>query len=251
MTAPANPLTKHAAVAAGPAVTLPAHDLRVFLRAFCDLGYDPDALLAAAGLRDHDFTNPDARVSCEAYGTVLARAQQERFTPNLALELARVTPMGAWPLLDYLVLTADTVGAGAHQLARYMRLTGSPVTFSVHDEGDPIRIEITTTVSSFAVEFQAAIMHLHFRRELAGQFMADAISFRHTPDDPRAFERILGCPIIPNATWNGTTLSRAVWQLPLPRRDPLAPRNARTDTRTTFCNDCRVAQGYRSKSSEC
>lgn len=221
MTAHANPLTERVAAAAVPEVTLPAHDLRVFLKALRDLGYDPDALLAATGLRDHDLTNPDARVSCEAYGVVLARAQHERFTPNLALELARVTPMGAWPLLDYLVLTADTVGAGVHQLARYMRLTGSPVTISLRDDGDPIRIEITTAVSPFAVEFQAAIMHLHFRRELTGQFIADAISFQHMPDDPRGFERILGCRIVPNAAWNGTTLSRAVWQLPLPRRDPL------------------------------
>jgi hypothetical protein len=221
MTAPANPLIERAMAAAPSAVTLPAHDLNVFLKALRDLGYDPDALLAAAGLRDRDLTNPDARVSCEALGTVLARAQQERRTHNLALELARVTPMGAWPLLDYLVLTADTVGAGVHQLARYMRLTGSPVTFLLHDAGDPIRIEITTSMSSFAVEFQVAIMHLHFRRELAGQFIADAISFRHTPDDPGGFERMLGCPIVPNATWNGTTLSPEVWRLPLPRRDPL------------------------------
>jgi AraC-like DNA-binding protein len=151
----------------------------------------------------------------------LARAQQERRTPNLALELARVTPMGAWPLLDYLVLTADTVGAGVHQLARYMRLTGSPVTFLLHDASDPIRIEITTSMSSLAVEFQVAIMHLHCRRARAGRFIADAISFRHTPDDPRGFERMLGCPIVPDATWNSTTLSPAVWRLPLPRRDPL------------------------------
>jgi AraC-like DNA-binding protein len=221
MTVHANPLTERVAAAAGPAVTLPAHDLRVFLKALADLGYNPETLLAASGVRDQDLTSPDARVSCEAYGAVLARAQRERFTPNLALELARVTPMGAWPLLDYLVLTADTVGAGVHQLARYMRLTGSPVTFLLRDDGDPIRIEITTSVSPFAIEFQAAIMHLHFCKELAGQFIADAISFQHMPDDPQAFARVLGCPIIPNATWNGTTLSRAIWRLPLPRRDPL------------------------------
>jgi AraC-like DNA-binding protein len=221
MTAYANSLTERVVAGADALITLPAHNLRVFLNALRDLGYNTEALLAAAGLRDQDLSNPDARVSCEAYGTVLSRAQQQRFTPNLALEIARVTPFGAWPLLDYLVLTADTVGAGVHQLARYMRLTGSPVTMSVRDAGDAIRIEITTSVSPFAVEFQAAIMHMHFRKELGDQFMAHAINFQHMPDDPRAYERILGCPIKANATWSGTTLSRAVWQLSLPRRDPL------------------------------
>jgi len=106
-------------------MTLPAHDLRVLLDGLGRLGHDVDALLAEAGLRDADFTNPDARVPCEAYGEVLTRAQQARFTPNLALELARVTPLGAWPLLDYPVVTADTIGAGVRQLQRYFHLTGN------------------------------------------------------------------------------------------------------------------------------
>jgi hypothetical protein len=54
MTAYANSLTERVAAPAPPALTLPAHDLRVFLKALRDLGYDPDALLTAAGLRDQD-----------------------------------------------------------------------------------------------------------------------------------------------------------------------------------------------------
>jgi AraC-like DNA-binding protein len=215
------PLTERVAAGAAPATTLPASDLRIFLKALRDLGYNPEALLAAAGLRDQDLAHPDARVSCELYGTILGRAQQERFTPNLGLALARVTPLGAWPLLDYLVLTADTVGAGVHQLTRYLRLTGSPVTLRLRDDGDPIRIEIASAVSPLAAEFQVAIMHFHFHKELAERFVADGISFQHRPDDPNAFERTFGCPIACNATWSGTTLSPAVWHLPLPRRDPL------------------------------
>ena len=96
------------------------------MNAFERLGYDVDTLLASAGLRDTDLNDPDARIPCEAYGALVSRAQQERFTPNLALELARLTPMGAYPLLDYLVLTSDTVGAGVRQLARYFRLDRQP-----------------------------------------------------------------------------------------------------------------------------
>ena len=39
---------------------------------------------------------------------LIADAQRTRFTPNLALEVARMTPIGAYPLLDYLVLTSET-----------------------------------------------------------------------------------------------------------------------------------------------
>ena len=147
MTARANSLTER--------VTKPASDAACDVDAAGDrrsrhsmnglgrLGYDVDALLASAGLRDTDLNDPDARIPCEALGTILSRAQQERFTPNLALELARLTPMGAYPLLDYLVLTSDTVGAGVRQLARYFRLVGNPVVINVHEEGDPIRVEMS------------------------------------------------------------------------------------------------------------
>src|SRR5262245_46020821 len=93
MTPRANSLTARVTarrVTAAPPMTLPAHDLRVFLDGLGRLGYEVDSLLAAARLEQVDLGIPDARVSCEAYGAVLAQAQQERFTPNLALELARV-----------------------------------------------------------------------------------------------------------------------------------------------------------------
>jgi AraC-like DNA-binding protein len=223
MTTPANSVTARAtgaSAAAASTQTLPAHDLRVFLDGLGLLGYSVEELLAAAGLRRADLTKPDARISCGAYGAVLARAQQERFTPNLALELARVTPLGAWPLVDYLVVTADTVAAGVRQLARYLRIIGAPFSIEVRDEGEPIRVEMTTLTVPFAIEFDAALMVLHFRNEAEGVFEA-SLSFTHALDDPVDFARILGCPISSNASWSGIILPRQTWRLPLRRRDPI------------------------------
>jgi AraC-like DNA-binding protein len=223
MTAHANSLTarvKDRNAASGSAMTLPAHDLRVFLDGLGRLRYNVDALLAAAGLQRADLENPDARIPCGAYGAVLARAQQERFTPNLALELARVTPIGAWPLIDYIVVTADTVEAGVRQLARYMRITGAPFSIDVRDDIEPIRVEMTTRTSPFAIEFDAALMVLHFRNETDGPFAA-ALSFQHALDDAAEFARILGCPVNPNATWSGISVPLQTWRLPLRRRDPV------------------------------
>lgn len=223
MTARANSLTGRAnvrTVAAGPAATLPAHDLRVFLDGLGRLGHDVDSLLAAAHLRDADLADPDARVSCEAYGEVLTRAQQTRFTPNLALELACVTPLGAWPLLDYLVVTADTVAAGIRQLERYFRLTDSSIFITARETEDPIRVEIAAP-STFAIEFDTALMILHFQTETSGRFRAASVAFRHALEDVAAFERIIGCPVMPNAAWSGISIPLEAWRLPLRRRDPI------------------------------
>ena len=158
------------------------------------------------------------RARCMA--TLLSRAQQERFTPNLALELARLTPMGAYPLLDYLVLTSDTVGAGVRQLARYFRLVGNPVVITSHEDVDPIRVEIAAP-APFSLEYVASLMILHFRNETDGRFAAANVSFQHTPDDAVGFERILGCPVQPTASWNGVSVPMEAWRLPLRRRDPV------------------------------
>jgi len=222
MTTHANSLTARVTGAKAPAastMTLPAHDLRVFLDGLGRLGHNVDALLAAARLQHVDLENPDARVPCDAYGAVLTRVQHDRFTPNLALELARVTPLGAWPLVDYLVVTADTVEAGIRQLARYIRITGAPFSIEVRDEVEPIRVELTAPAAPFAIEFDAALMVLRFREETQGVFAA-SLSFTHTLDDAAAFARILGCPVTSNASWSGLSVPRQTWRLPLRRRDP-------------------------------
>jgi AraC-like DNA-binding protein len=220
MTAGANSLIDRVtAPPFGPSPTAPAHDLQVFFSAFETIGYDARALMAAVGVRDVDFLNPDGRIACSVFGALISCAQQQRRTANLALELARATPLGSWPLLDYLVLTSDTVSAGVQQLARYFRLTTSPVALTVHDEA-AVRIELIG-VAPFAIEYDAALMVLQFRLETGGRFAASSIRFRHRPDDPGGFERALGCPVVANAPFNEVVLSPAMWQLPLRRRDPV------------------------------
>lgn len=197
-----------------------AHDLAVFLDGLQRLGHDKDRLLAAAGISAAELARPDARVPDETCARMFSAAQTERFTPNLALELARVTPLGAWPLLDYLVLTADSVGAGAHHLAQYFQLIGAPVTFIVKEDVDPIRLEIVSALQ-FAIEYDAALAAFHFHNETEGRFAPSAMHFRHRLQDPSAFERVFACPIHSNASWSGISIARESWELPLRRRDPV------------------------------
>jgi AraC-like DNA-binding protein len=207
--------------------SMPARDLRVLVAAFGRLGYEVGRLLAPTGIREADLDDPDKRIPCEALGVLISRAQQERRTANLALEAARLVPIGAYPLLDYLVLTSDTVGAGIHQLARYFGLVGNPVTLHVHERSDPVRIEMPGSPAPFGVEFTVSLMLFHFRAETEGRFVAHSISFEHMPDEAAAFERAFGCPVKSGASWNGIGVARDVWRLPLRRRDPVLGRMLR------------------------
>jgi AraC-like DNA-binding protein len=224
MTARDNSVTKRDSklvANAGPKWSMPAHDVRSFMQSFGRLGHDIDSLLAAAGFCGEDLNNREARISCEALGAILIRAQQEHFTPNLGVELARVTPIGAYPLLDYLVATSDTVGEGIQQLSRYYQVVGNSVTLEVKDAGNPIRIEMPETAAPFSVEFSASLLILHFRDESDGRFTAGSVSFMHRADDASVVERALGCPVYSPAEWNGVSVSREAWHVPLRRRDPV------------------------------
>ena len=200
--------------------TTPMADIRTFANGFEQLGHDVDALLADVGLTRRDLNDPDRRIACEVAGSLISRAQQKHFTPNLGLAVALATPLGAYPLLDYLVVTSDTVGEGLAQLARYLGITASPVSIDLHADGDPVRVVIET-VSTFGYEFEAALIVRHFRDETDGGFAAKGISFQHRPDDVLAFERALGCPVRTGTSWNGLAIDRSSCELPMRRRDPI------------------------------
>lgn len=224
MTARANSLTERVTGASGSAAnafTMPTNDVRALLAAFDRLGYRVDPLREAAGLRDTDLSDPDGRVSCATLDLLMSAAQRQRFTPNLALEMARVTPLGAYPLLDYLVITSDSVGAGVRQLARYFRLIGNPVDIQPREDVDPIRIEMRGAPSPFGIEYLSSLMVLHLRSETDGRFAAAGVTFAHRPDDVAGFEQVFACAVTPGGLWNGVVVSPEAWRLPLRRRDPV------------------------------
>jgi len=223
MAARANSLTEHARPAVSPAAAAPtmaALDVQVLVNGLRRLGYDVGALLAATDLTDADLTDPDRRLSCEIYGLLVCDALRQRAMPNLALKLATATPIGSYPLLDYLILTSETVGAGLRQLAQYVRLSGSPVRVNIRETDRSVRVELVNTArSTMAVEYFAALLVLHFRAETDGRFAAARVTFQHSPEDLAEYEHVFGCPVHANAAANTVDLDVAAFRLPLSRRD--------------------------------
>ena len=189
--------------------------MRALLAAFARLGHDVPPLLQAAGVRANDLDDPDLRVPCEAVARLYAAAQQRRPIANLDLRLAIETPLGAYPVLDYLIVTSGSVAEGMRRFARHSALVGAPLEVELHEDASPIRVAIEG--SPFGV-FLAAF---HLRREVAGTFRPEYVSLRERPDDPGAVERELGCPLRSPAPWSGLALSREAWALPFKRRDPV------------------------------
>jgi AraC-like DNA-binding protein len=221
MTTRANSVTDRASGGRPPGLTQPARGVLGFTEAFRRLGYDVDDLLAAAGLSAADLADPDELLPCSAIPAIVARAQHQRPTRNLGLRLAAETTLGAFPLLDYLVLSSDTIAEAFGQLRRYLGLVGSPIAFEFHEDEDPVRVAMTCPGQIFVVEYTAALSLLHLRREAGGRLEIASVHFAHRPDDPSEFERVLRCPIVVADSWSGLAMPPASWRLPMRRRDPV------------------------------
>ena len=199
----------------------PARALFAMIDAYGRLGYEVAPLIAAAGLRPLDREDPDAVVACAVYETVIERACQQRALPNMALRLAAETPIGAYPLLDYLVVASGSVSEGFRQLVRYLRLYNAPVAFELCEDEDPIRVVLHSPGNPFVLEYNISLAVLHFRRETEDRLRPVGVNLPHRPDDVAEFEQLLGCPVRPEAGWCGLELPPSSWRLPLRRRDPL------------------------------
>ena len=224
MTAPAKELTNGAKLPRGggnSGFTDPDHTARVFLEALVRLGYDKQALLAAAGVELSNSEDPDARVPCQAIGGMFGYAMRTRTLKNLGMRLAVETPIGAFPLLDYLIVTCETVAQGIHQLSRYYRLTDAPYVLEIQDDTDPVRVIYHGPRESLAFEYGISLVILHLREETNNRLNAAYVTFIHQPDDLVEMRQVLGCPVRGGEICNSLAISRETWHTPMRRCDPV------------------------------
>ena len=143
MTARADRLTKRAKTPdqrRSVRSSYPASSVRVFVDALERLGYRMEPLLASAGIRRADLDDPDARIPVTVWGPMFRRALEQRPMKNAGMRLATVTPIGAFPLIDYLIATSQNVGEGLARLARYLRLAEARSVPCLREDEDPIRV---------------------------------------------------------------------------------------------------------------
>jgi AraC-like DNA-binding protein len=197
--------------------------LRGMFPALEQLGYDIDELLAAGGLRRKDVEDPDAYVSPRNCSLVFTRAQEKRNIKNLALQLVLRTPVNS-PLLEYLIVSSDTVEHGLQRLARYLRLLNPYIRILVDETDEPARVVVDTGGDQFNAEIVVASTVLKFTRETDDHLKVTSVSFTHDPDDVSEYASVLRCPVETGAAWNGWALPKTDLLLPLRRRDPALRR---------------------------
>jgi AraC-like DNA-binding protein len=223
MTEDANSLTSHATrpPVEGPRASVV--QFRAFVDAFAQLGYDVERILGDLDLTRAALDDPDLLIPCSFNDVLITRALHQRPLNNLYAQLALATPIGAFPLLDYLIVTCDTVGEGVKQLARYLPLVRVPYAIDLRDDEEPVRVVFVMAGSAVpaASEYGVALVLNNLRIETEGRVSCEYVSFTHEPADAAGLERMLQCPVRTKASWIGIALSRTAWTVPFRRRDPI------------------------------
>ena len=129
-----NPVAPRATHSRVDAEGMHSANLRGMFRALERLGYDIESLLAPFGLTRSELYDTDGRLPARVCAEIFAAIHRERRVKNLALRIAMETPTGAYPLLDYLVCSAESVGEGLKQLARYLGLVNPAVRLVLREE---------------------------------------------------------------------------------------------------------------------
>jgi AraC-like DNA-binding protein len=221
MTTDANRLTLDANVAGAYEMPprVPVSHIRAFAKALDRLGFDSRLLLSVIGLRARDLEDPDATISASECGRFICAATEECRTPNLGAHVAAATPIGAFPLLDYLVVTTDTVSAALDQLVRYFHVVAAPMTLSVVRDDQSARLVVHGGDTEFGAQYETTLTVHHLRAETEQRLRVTSVSLICEPEDRKDLERVLGCKVSAPSSWNGVEFPVESLRLPLRRRD--------------------------------
>lgn len=92
-------------------------------------------LLAQAGLRPSDLSDPDRMISLNAVAALLDLAASQCGDPCLGLHFAEFLPPGSSGIVGHLVLSAPTVRDAIQDVERYLGLFMAPIAVSFSEKG--------------------------------------------------------------------------------------------------------------------
>jgi AraC-like DNA-binding protein len=200
------------------------------------LGLDGDALLAAAGIPRGALDDPDARLAAGQADALWRAASLASSDPLLALRAAAATPFGAYRVIDYLGVTAATVGEGLRRVAAYFPLIDPRGRLRVLEEPQGTAIVFTAAAGGAlpapAEEYTLGVVWSRARHAAVKAPRLAEVRFSFArPADAREHARVFGIEPVFGAPAAALVLPRAEWNAPTRMNDPalfaLLERHAR------------------------
>jgi AraC-like DNA-binding protein len=200
------------------------------------LGLDGDALLAAAGIARDALEDPDARLESDRADALWRAAYEASGDPLLALRASEATPFGSYRVIDYLGVTAPTVGEGLRRVAAYFPIVDPRGRLRVVEEPRGVAVVFTASgggaLPGPAEEYTLGVIWSRARHAgVPGLRLAEVRFSFPRPADPREHARIFGVEPRFGAPEAALVFTRASWDAPARMKDPalsaLLERHAR------------------------
>jgi hypothetical protein len=157
-------------------------------------------LLAAADLTPQILADDDARISPAQFCVAWAEAVRVTGNPQLALAIARATPIGAFGIVEYVCRAAPTLGEALRRWVRYLNLLDDAVTvgLAVEDDRAYLRVERESEAPAPAShELCFALVAQHARQLSTRPFRITAVELTHrAPDDLAAYRAWFDAPVV-------------------------------------------------------
>jgi AraC-like DNA-binding protein len=208
-----------------PGVTVSALQATFVLAGLQAAGADARAVMARAGIRPDDLSDPEKRLPRELLLGLWSAANEVSGDPAFPLHVAEKLRPGMFDVLDYLARSSLTLGEAVTRAQRYVRLFDDVAELLVEEHGDEVTLvhrlshghEMPIGVAECVVT-----AGLIFARQTTGvHIVPRSVTFtRKAPADLREHERLLGVTPRFSASREELTLSRAHFALPLVTGDP-------------------------------
>jgi AraC-like DNA-binding protein len=208
-----------------------ATGVRAMLDAFGRLGLDPRRIERGAGLAPGGLADPDRQLFAPRVYAMWEVADRLWGRPGLGLFAGRAVPIGAYEVLDYLLLASHTLGDGLTSFASYFGVATHTARYDITQEGELFACEMIWLIPPSGVMFHlrdyslSALTHRAFeasghrpvRVELAGPPLAPASDY----------DEVFGAPTALRADRSAMVFSSRAWQAPQPRSDEYLRRTLR------------------------
>lgn len=202
---------------------VPTPTVSALLAGFDALGLDAEAIQDAAGLNPKQLRDPYGAVPDVVFGRLWALAFEQDPRPYLPTVAGLAVPFGAFGLLDHLVASTETVGAGLEALQNYFRLVAASIrlVFDHTSIGDWVWIENEPAGPWDAIsdEWTLAILLERFGSRVAGFRALEVHLTRARTSTPDVYARLLGADVRLDSPRSGMRLAPGTWEMPLPAAD--------------------------------
>lgn len=190
------------------------------------LGLDREALAEAAGLDLEQLAQPDARIPAAKADAIWTAAVAASADPCLAIHAAEALPVGAYRVIDFLVVNAPTLGEGLTRIAAYFPLVDPRGRIEIVEDEGGFALMFTTVdgrpLPRPAVEYTFAALVVRTRQGMGVEWRPRAVEFAGPPGAPiqeAEFERVLGVAASHGAAGNRLRIAAADWSRPNERSD--------------------------------